>query len=384
MAVRLIKGKYVADVYVGKKRVRRFFNTKIEAKKEELRLQIEEVDTGRQNPTDDISEGKCEKNQQKKPLNEAINFYVKTRSAQKCSETQVAEKHYFEVMYDFLWDQNIDAVSDAKLVHMELLQKALSEKMAASTVNRYFNTYRNFFSKCVAWEFTEKNPCAGLQQLKISAVKKKTLSDQAISEVIKHSESWFSDLMFFMAVTGVRNSEAANLKFNDVDLRAGVLFIKSSKGGNESIRRLPIHQDIAELIDRRKIQRRGYIGKYSDFVFLNHKGRPIQKKMLSREWHRVISKIDLDELTGSTPYCLRHTYITRLVEQGQNLELVRLLAGHTNLRTTQHYLHVGDGVIEAVAKENFESRKLRRCEKETEDRQRLGSKIAVIAVTAIS
>jgi site-specific recombinase XerD len=47
-------------------------------------------------------------------------------------------------------------------------------------------------------------------------------------------------------------------------------------------------------------------------------------------------------LKGLTLHGLRHTFITSLAAQNHSLEKIRLLVGHSNLKTTEKYLHLQD------------------------------------------
>jgi integrase len=50
-----------------------------------------------------------------------------------------------------------------------------------------------------------------------------------------------------------------------------------------------------------------------------------------------------------TPYCLRHTYITRMVESGMPLDVLKGLVGHKNMEQTMSYVHRSEGsMFEAV------------------------------------
>jgi site-specific recombinase XerD len=41
-----------------------------------------------------------------------------------------------------------------------------------------------------------------------------------------------------------------------------------------------------------------------------------------------------------TPHKWRHTFATQFLSRGGDLETLRLILGHTNLKTTQKYLHL--------------------------------------------
>ena len=49
-------------------------------------------------------------------------------------------------------------------------------------------------------------------------------------------------------------------------------------------------------------------------------------------------KLKLSE--NITPHKWRHTFATTFIKNGGDLETLRLLLGHTNLKTTQKYLHL--------------------------------------------
>ena len=58
---------------------------------------------------------------------------------------------------------------------------------------------------------------------------------------------------------------------------------------------------------------------------------------MSTAVHRVVHKMGCD---GLGLHGMRHTILTELVQSDVSLEKVRQLAGHSNLKTTEQYLHL--------------------------------------------
>ena len=77
--------------------------------------------------------------------------------------------------------------------------------------------------------------------------------------------------------------------------------------------------------------------KRSEFVFAKPNGKPYHA---IRGFHEACQRAGL---TGVTPHTTRHSFATRLVENGEDLRTVQELGGWATLSLVQRYAHVSPG-----------------------------------------
>lgn len=82
---------------------------------------------------------------------------------------------------------------------------------------------------------------------------------------------------------------------------------------------------------------------YSDYVFISHNswydyGKPIKKNTVCEKIKKYSDSLDLWKRI--TIHSLRHSYATRLLENGLNIREIQELLGHCDIQTTEWYCHV--------------------------------------------
>lgn len=75
-----------------------------------------------------------------------------------------------------------------------------------------------------------------------------------------------------------------------------------------------------------------------DFIFLNRRGGQLTRNMI----FLIVQGLAHDAGIHKTvsPHTLRHSFATHLLEGGANLRVIQELLGHSNLRTTEIYIHL--------------------------------------------
>lgn len=137
--------------------------------------------------------------------------------------------------------------------------------------------------------------------------------------------------------TGMRVSEVANLKLNDLNLDMG--FVKCiGKGQKERI--IPLGKFASEAIVRYKDKiRLKYLKRKNDpSLFVSRLGKKISRQTYwkSIKVHAKRAKIK----KRITPHTLRHSFATHLLVGGADLRTVQEMLGHSDIATTQIYTHV--------------------------------------------
>ena len=148
-------------------------------------------------------------------------------------------------------------------------------------------------------------------------------------------------LLLLFATYGVRRIQVANLRFQDIQWRAGTIYFGPHKGGKPLL--FPLEAPVAEaLLDYIKQDRREISHPY---VFVKHQSGASRGQPLGRElWcmvHRYLQKIGIDAPTPSRgPHAIRHAFATRLLAEKKPLKTIADLLGHRSLSSTLIYTKV--------------------------------------------
>lgn len=134
---------------------------------------------------------------------------------------------------------------------------------------------------------------------------------------------------------GLRISEAMALEVGAID-RASLTLRIIGKGNKE--RRVPLPQPmLAELGRVWKTHRN------RRWLFPNRAGtRPVSYDVLARTLAAAARAAGITRRI--TPHMLRHSYATRLIENGIDLRTVQILLGHQSIASTAIYTHLTEPI----------------------------------------
>jgi integrase len=171
------------------------------------------------------------------------------------------------------------------------------------------------------------------------------LAAALVARSADHFEGW-GDVVIFAACTAARIGEVSGVRCADIDRDAwtwtvrrqttpgpGGLIDKGTKG--KRARTVPLIEEVRPLVERR-LDAVGH--DPAARVFTGPRGGRITTAVLrdATHWDEVVTQLGYEHLRR---HDLRHTGLTWMADAGVPVHVLRKIAGHRSLVTTQRYLH---------------------------------------------
>mgnify|MGYP004568905425 FL=1 len=140
--------------------------------------------------------------------------------------------------------------------------------------------------------------------------------------------------------TGLRVSEAVNIKISDIDLKNHSLKVLG-KGNKE---RIVYFGDYAvTYLEEYLALRKNIKSKDNEYLFWNKDYQRLTRRGAEYLINNIAKKALLKQRI--TPHTLRHSFATEMLNNGCDIRSVQELLGHKSLSTTGIYTHVTNEVV---------------------------------------
>lgn len=141
-------------------------------------------------------------------------------------------------------------------------------------------------------------------------------------------------ICMLMLDCGLRRGEVVNLTNSDIDLVNNTLKI-NGKGSKQRIVSFGLATR-EQIILYQKIMSKKF-NKPTDSFFLTNCYEPITHNTIKMLFQDLKIKSGISRIY---PHLLRHTFATNYIYNGGNLEVLRVLLGHSTISITQIYIHL--------------------------------------------
>jgi integrase len=235
--------------------------------------------------------------------------------------------------------------------------------MSASTTNRNITVLRGLFSRALEWGIVLEHPLASIKMLQEPSGKARWLSDDEEDRLRKtldareerdragreSANAWresrnyelmpdmrgkeFVDHLKPMVLlsinTGLRRGELLNLRWGAVDLENAILTVHDETAKSGRTRHIPLNDEALFTLKAWREQ------SAEELVFPGVDGNPIVE--IKTAWGKVLKDAEINNFRW---HDMRHHFASRLVMAGVDLNTVRELLGHSDLKMTLRYAHL--------------------------------------------
>ncbi|HEF6844597.1 TPA: tyrosine-type recombinase/integrase, partial [Campylobacter jejuni] len=144
--------------------------------------------------------------------------------------------------------------------------------------------------------------------------------------------------------TGIRVSEAINIKMGDISEENDLYIIRIRAKGNK-YRVVMIKKEL--IYDLLKNVSINYMSKDA-LLFVNKKGTPLTQSYVSRIVEQLLFRAGIRKQKNGA-HMLRHTFATLLYKKQKDLVLVQEALGHASLNTSRIYTHFDNDKLKLAA-----------------------------------
>jgi len=233
-------------------------------------------------------------------------------------------------------------------IHIERLKMNMADAgLTPRTIRYALAVIRQVFNYAAkVGLFTGQNPAAGGKITRPQEDNRKnrylTREEAALllAELQKRSQE-VHDMAMLSLFTGMRFGEVANLRWADVDLFQGIIMLRNTKSGKN--RAAFMTTDIKKMLARRGP------GGPDRLVFPTRGCDNKPHTLIGNTYYQVVRELFNQGITDKKQHVdfhtLRHTFASWLVERDTNLYIVKELLGHSDLKLTERYSHIGENQL---------------------------------------
>lgn len=224
-------------------------------------------------------------------------------------------------------------------VFLKSQNKRNGDKLSSSSVHGAMRAVKAFYNFCIGEDYLDDFS----RQLRLPKVYKKEqliLDDQEILLLLKVLDNSAARnnqrnrcFVLLMLDSGLRRGETPRININDISFPTRSMIVRG-KGSKQRL--IPMgEKTCSQLLDYR-LRFRSAAGGSEPF-FLDQNGNRCSDNLVKLVFQRLKEETGIERLH---PHLLRHTFATYYLADGGDLETLRLILGHSNIHTTQMYLHL--------------------------------------------
>jgi len=238
--------------------------------------------------------------------------------------TWIDDVYHSKDFVKFFGDIYLDEIKPLKIEEYKKWKKEQAVKSA--TVNRSLASLRIMLNKAVEWGILKESPMKKIKFYKENNQRMRYLEVDEIERLLKGSASHLRDIVLFDLNTGLRRGEIFNLKWSNIDIRNGRIYIHQSKTQEKRV--IPMNGVILRLL--LNIRERSA----SEYVFCNKDNGKI--KAIRTAFKSALKRAGINDFRF---HDLRHSFAAHYLMSGGHIFALKEILGHKKIEMTMRYSH---------------------------------------------
>ena len=278
-------------------------------------------------------------------LEQWLEHFVKQKRKSRSDKTAARHAQMMREFIEFLGNRarlNIAAVTSKDIA--DFRDHREGQGLAPATVNLDITILSAAFNAAWKQGHISVNPCAAIEPLKDKAQRKHVFTPEQVSALVKTAEGDWKGLVLLAFYTGARLSDAANLRWSNVDLVSEIKTVRfqPTKGGNEVV--TAVHSALEDFLLSLPTPK-------SDEAFLFPSLAQRNDSPLSKAFRKIMEEAHIEQrvirersksgrsVNALSFHSLRHSFSSILANAGIAEEVRMTLTGHTTRAIHRGYTH---------------------------------------------
>jgi len=212
--------------------------------------------------------------------------------------------------------------------HIDKYRMERSRSAKKATVNRELDTIRNLFNKAIEWGSASRNPITKDKRFRVSNQRIRYLGPEEVNSLVEACPLHLKPIVQLALATGMRKSEITTLRWDQVNLREGIIHIEQSKSDRR--REISIGSRLTSLLGELKLNSKG-----SKVVFTRPDGKPVGN--FRKAFKNAVQRAGIHDFRF---HDCRHHAASIMVMGGLDLVTVKEILGHASLDMVLRYTHL--------------------------------------------
>jgi len=248
----------------------------------------------------------------------------------KAKTSHVRDKSLIAHLNKTFGEQFLTDITALMISEYKVMRRA--EGASPRTINYELTLMSHAYNMAIReWEWVDDNPVKKVKKERVHNIIERWLSLDEEERLLKASPKWLQEIIIFAINTGLRQSELLNLRWSQINMFRRTMTITEQK--NHGIDTLPLNETAMQVLRERETESSSNL---EDYVFSNTLNNRRQNNVLLKGFYSALKKAEIKNFRF---HDLRHTFATRLVQQGVGILEVQKLGRWKTTSMVMRYAH---------------------------------------------